>query len=89
MEFLKACRQAGQCLSSWALPLPFGVATAWPFVTGALVGEGKTVPDNALVVGSPARQIRENDEATIRLIEKAADVYFKRWQAYASGLTRI
>jgi carbonic anhydrase/acetyltransferase-like protein (isoleucine patch superfamily) len=56
---------------------------------GALVREGQVVPDNALVVGSPARKVRDNDEAAIKLIERAAEAYFRRWQIYASGLQRI
>ena len=48
---------------------------------GALVAEKAVVPDNALVVGSPARKIR--------LIEYSAEVYFKRWQAYAESFKRI
>jgi carbonic anhydrase/acetyltransferase-like protein (isoleucine patch superfamily) len=54
---------------------------------GALVAEKAVVPDNA--VGSPARKIRDNDDATIRLIEYSAEVYFKRWQAYAESFKRI
>ena len=53
---------------------------------GALVAEGAVVPDRALVVGSPARKIREVDDATVERIEYSADVYFKRWQTYVSGL---
>ena len=56
---------------------------------GALIGERKVIPDNALVVGSPARKIRDNDDATIKLIERSAEVYFNRWQTYASSLKRI
>jgi carbonic anhydrase/acetyltransferase-like protein (isoleucine patch superfamily) len=56
---------------------------------GALVAEKAVVPDNALVVGSPARKIRDSDDATIRLIEYSAEVYFKRWQAYAESFKRI
>jgi carbonic anhydrase/acetyltransferase-like protein (isoleucine patch superfamily) len=56
---------------------------------GALVPEHATVPDNTLVVGSPAREIRNLDEATIKKIELSADVYFERWQIYASTLKRI
>jgi len=56
---------------------------------GALVAEKAVVPDNALVVGSPARKIRDNDDATMRLIEYSAEVYFKRWQAYAESFKRI
>ena len=56
---------------------------------GALVAEKAVVPDNALVVGSPARKIRDNDDATIKLIEYSAEVYFNRWQAYATTFKRI
>ncbi len=56
---------------------------------GALVAEKAVVPDNALVVGSPARKIRDNDGATIRLIEYSAEVYFKRWQDYVKSFKRI
>jgi carbonic anhydrase/acetyltransferase-like protein (isoleucine patch superfamily) len=56
---------------------------------GALVSERKVVPDNAVMVGGPARQLRDVDEAARKLNERAAEVYFKRWQAYASGLQRI
>ena len=56
---------------------------------GALVAENKTVPDNTLVVGSPARKLRDNDEATCKLIAKAAEIYFNRWQEYAANLKRV
>jgi carbonic anhydrase/acetyltransferase-like protein (isoleucine patch superfamily) len=56
---------------------------------GALVSERKVVPDNAVMVGAPARQLRDVDEAARKLNERAAEVYFKRWQTYASGLQRI
>jgi carbonic anhydrase/acetyltransferase-like protein (isoleucine patch superfamily) len=56
---------------------------------GALVPEKAVVPDNALVVGSPARKVRDNDEATIKLIEYSAEVYFNRWQAYVESFKRI
>ena len=56
---------------------------------GALVSERKVVPDNAVMVGAPARQLRDVDEAARKLNERAAEIYFQRWQAYASGLQRI
>lgn len=56
---------------------------------GTLIGERKVIPDNTLVFGSPARKIRDNDDATIKLIERSAEVYFNRWQTYASSLKRI
>jgi carbonic anhydrase/acetyltransferase-like protein (isoleucine patch superfamily) len=56
---------------------------------GALISENKTVPDNSLVLGSPARKTRDTDEAAIKLIEKAAKVYFQRWQDYAANLRQV
>lgn len=56
---------------------------------GALVREEMVVPDNTLVVGSPARKVRENDDATVGLIKKSAEIYFKRWRAYVSDLERV
>ena len=56
---------------------------------GALVRENMTVPDNALVVGSPARKIRDNDEAAIALIEEAAEIYFRRGREYAANLRAV
>jgi len=55
----------------------------------ALVPEGMVVADNSLVVGVPARKIRDVDDATIAANRKAAEVYFKRWQDYASALKRL
>jgi carbonic anhydrase/acetyltransferase-like protein (isoleucine patch superfamily) len=56
---------------------------------GALVTEGKEFPDNSLIVGAPARVIRDVDEAATRAIRNGADIYVRRWQQYAKGLKRI
>lgn len=56
---------------------------------GAVIVENKTIPDNSLVVGSPARKIRDVDDATARLIEKAAEIYFDRGQDYAVNLKLV
>lgn len=56
---------------------------------GALIREKAVIPDNTLVVGSPARKVRDLDEAAAKMIGQAADIYFQRWQAYAGSLRRI
>ncbi len=56
---------------------------------GALVPERATIPDNSLVVGTPARKIRNTDAGTVKLIAKSAEIYFNRWQNYASNLKRL
>lgn len=48
----------------------------------ALIGQGKEIPDNSLVVGSPARRIREVTSEDLQLIAKAADSYVKRIEQY-------
>ncbi|CUU42054.1 hypothetical protein BVIRIDIS_10560 [Blastochloris viridis] len=55
----------------------------------ALVTEGKTFPDNSLVVGSPARAIRAlPPDAAARLVKSAAH-YVANWRRYAAGLSRL
>src|SRR5262245_36423577 len=56
---------------------------------GALVAEKAVIADNSVVVGMPARRIREADDATIRFNQRSAEVYFDRWQKYALTLKRL
>lgn len=56
---------------------------------GALVPERTVVANNSVVVGIPARKIRDADEAAIELNTRSAEIYFKRWQTYASTLKRL
>ena len=56
---------------------------------GALITEGKEFPDNSVILGAPAKAVRETDEKVRAMIARAADVYVKRWKRYAAGLTRI
>ena len=56
---------------------------------GAVITEGKTFPDGSLIVGAPARPIREVDENTAAMIAAGADIYVRRWKRYVQGLKRI
>ena len=56
---------------------------------GALVLAGKEFPDNTVILGAPAKAVRESDEAVRAEIARAAEVYVKRWKRYAAGLKRI
>ncbi len=56
---------------------------------GALITEGKTFPDRSLIVGAPARAIRQVDDKMIAMIREGADIYVRRWQQYKKGLRRI
>jgi carbonic anhydrase/acetyltransferase-like protein (isoleucine patch superfamily) len=56
---------------------------------GALIAENKTFPDNSLVIGSPARKMRDIDNAGLALIKESAEIYFQRWHEYAANLGRV
>jgi len=56
---------------------------------GAVVTEDKEFADNSLIIGMPARVIRNVDEAAAQAIRNGADIYVRRWQQYAKGLKRI
>ena len=42
-----------------------------------------------MILGAPAKAVRETDEKVRAMIARAADVYVKRWKRYAAGLKRI
>ncbi|GGJ93746.1 gamma carbonic anhydrase family protein [Pseudomonas matsuisoli] len=52
----------------------------------ALVAEGKVIPDGSLVVGSPARVMRELTEEQRRGLEASAAHYVENARRYAQGL---
>ncbi len=53
----------------------------------ALVTEGKVIPDNSLVMGAPAKVVRELAPEAIENLPKSAAGYVRNWQRYARGLT--
>jgi carbonic anhydrase/acetyltransferase-like protein (isoleucine patch superfamily) len=52
----------------------------------ALITENKVIPDNSVVMGAPGRVVREIDEAGVRSLTQAAELYVARWRRYARGL---
>jgi carbonic anhydrase/acetyltransferase-like protein (isoleucine patch superfamily) len=55
----------------------------------ALVTEGKIFPDNSLIVGSPAKMLRELDEGDAARLRESAARYVANWRRYASGLAAL
>ncbi|MCP8893657.1 gamma carbonic anhydrase family protein [Shinella daejeonensis] len=55
----------------------------------ALVTEGKVFPDNSLIVGAPARAIRQLDEAAVEALRQSAESYVRNWQRFSGGMKRI
>jgi carbonic anhydrase/acetyltransferase-like protein (isoleucine patch superfamily) len=54
---------------------------------GALVTEGKKFPEGVLIVGSPARVVRELTPEEIERNRRAADIYVQRAKAFRSDIT--
>jgi len=52
----------------------------------ALVTEGKEFPDNSLIVGSPARVLRELDDAAVEKLKLSAKHYVEKGQAFMRGM---
>ena len=56
---------------------------------GALVPEGKEYPDGVLILGSPARVVRELTEGQIAGLKASADHYVANWKRYVTGLKPV
>lgn len=54
---------------------------------GALVTEGKEFPDNSLIVGSPARVVRELDARAVERLRLSAQVYVANAKRFRDGLS--
>lgn len=52
----------------------------------ALITEGKIFPNNSLIVGSPARVVRELDAAAIAGLQLSAENYVRNWRRFAREL---
>lgn len=51
-----------------------------------LITEGKEIPDNSLVMGSPGKVIRTLDETAVQTIKASAAGYVRNWKRYARDL---
>ena len=56
---------------------------------GAIVTEGKTFPDRSLVVGAPAKLVRELDDAAIAGLRSNVEAYVTRGDHYRTHLKRV
>jgi carbonic anhydrase/acetyltransferase-like protein (isoleucine patch superfamily) len=56
---------------------------------GAIVTEGKQFPDNSLILGAPAKVVRELSEADIQRMQGAATSYAGRRAFYKENMVRI
>jgi carbonic anhydrase/acetyltransferase-like protein (isoleucine patch superfamily) len=56
---------------------------------GAVVTEGKSFPDRSLIVGAPARALRQLTDADVATMRTNIDMYVKRGEFYRQALERI
>ncbi|TYR31114.1 gamma carbonic anhydrase family protein [Mesorhizobium microcysteis] len=56
---------------------------------GALVTEGKEFPDNSLIVGSPAKAVRQIDDAAADRLRLSAESYVANAKRFKAGLKPI
>ena len=56
---------------------------------GAIVTEGKTFPDRSLIVGAPAKLVRELDDAAVAGLRGNVAAYVARGEHYRVKLRRI
>jgi carbonic anhydrase/acetyltransferase-like protein (isoleucine patch superfamily) len=56
---------------------------------GALITEGKIIPDNSLVVGAPGKVVRSLTEAEIEGLLTSAIGYQTNMRRFAKGLEAI
>ncbi len=56
---------------------------------GSLVTEGKEFPDYSMILGSPAKVVRQLDEATVAKLALSAKHYVLNAQRFAKGLKKI
>ena len=56
---------------------------------GAIVTERKTFPPRSLIMGAPAKVVRELTDADVAMLQHGADTYIKRRALYLTELTRL
>lgn len=56
---------------------------------GALVTEGKVFPDGSLIVGAPAKAVRQLDEKMIEGLRSSAERYVRNAARFRAGLKQI
>ena len=83
------CRVGAGSLIGMGATLLTGAVIGKQCIVGAhaLVTEGKEFPDRSLLVGAPARRIREVTDAEIKHLEWIVEHYVARAQRYKRELS--
>ena len=88
---LHGCTIADDCLVGMGARILNGAALESECLVGAgaLITEGKTFPAGSLIVGSPARAIRQLTEAERRALRVSATHYAEKAAHYAEQLREV
>jgi carbonic anhydrase/acetyltransferase-like protein (isoleucine patch superfamily) len=54
-----------------------------------LIAEGKEIPDNSLVLGSPGRVVRELSEQQVAMLRMSAEIYVRNFRRFRETLTVV
>jgi carbonic anhydrase/acetyltransferase-like protein (isoleucine patch superfamily) len=54
-----------------------------------LISEGKEIPSNSLVVGTPGRVVRELREPELAMLRISAEIYVKNYQLFRTSLQKV
>jgi len=54
-----------------------------------LIAEGKDIPDNSMVLGSPGKVVRQLADEDVAMLKASADHYVANWKRFALGLKRL
>lgn len=55
----------------------------------ALVTEGKEIPDNSMVLGAPAKVVKELGEDAATMLRFSAEHYVENWKRFRAGLKEL
>jgi carbonic anhydrase/acetyltransferase-like protein (isoleucine patch superfamily) len=56
---------------------------------GALVTEGKEFPDGSMIIGSPAKVVRQLTPEQIEALQRSAEHYVQNARRFRAGLKKI
>ncbi len=91
MVMLHGCTIGDHCLIGIGAVVMNGAVIGKNSVVGAgsLVTEGKEFPEGSLIMGSPAKVVRQLDAAALEKLQQNAANYVKNGQRYAQELKPI
>lgn len=55
----------------------------------ALVPEKKVIPDNSLVIGVPAKVVRDLGPGAANALRESAEIYVKNWKRFAASMKPV